>query len=148
MIATQLGNAWIAVGVIGFLFVIRKNPQLTVKVFRSSIITYIAVELMKLIIGRPRPMFLLTNVVPREMAVFGYGFPSGHTAIATVLSLTLLPYIPKKFRWLCIFWIVVVAWSRIYLGIHAPLDVVGGFIIGLLVVMINDMVAKDLKRKR
>ena len=140
LLTTQLGNFWFAIGIVGLLFVIRWNPALSLVVLKNTLVAYVVVQAVKLLVGRPRPMILLSEVTAREMAVFGNGFPSGHTALATVVSLTLLPYLPKYLRWLPVVWIGLVAWSRIYLGVHAPLDVVGGIIIGLLVAKLVDLV--------
>lgn len=139
LVAAQLGNVWVVMGIVGLLFVQRKNPRLALLVFRNSLLTYLLVEVMKLLVNRPRPVALLNDVLSREIAVYGNGFPSGHTALATVVSLTLLPYLPRKLRWLPVAWIGVVGWSRIYLGVHAPLDVVGGFVVGALVILLADL---------
>jgi membrane-associated phospholipid phosphatase len=46
-----------------------------------------------------------------------------------------VPYLPKMWRWIVpVAGIGAVAWSRMYLGLHAPLDIVGGFAIGMGVV--------------
>lgn len=136
LIVTQLGNVWFVIGVVGLLFVVRWKPTAALLVFRNSVIAFLLIEIIKQIVGRERPALLVDAVTNRELAVFGYGFPSGHTALATVLWLTLLPYIPKRLRLLPFLIIGLVAWSRIYLGVHAPLDVLGGFIIGVLVVLL------------
>ena len=152
LLSTQLGNAWVAVGLIGLLFIVRWSPYLSLLVFRNGLITYVVVEIMKFVVSRPRPVILLSDIASREVAIFNNGgFPSGHTALATVLSLTLLPYLPRYLRWLPIAWIGSVAWSRIYLGVHAPLDVAGGFIIGLLILLLADVIpwpSKKLSTKR
>jgi len=148
LLATQFGNVWVCIGIIGLLFVLRKNPRLALVVFRNSLVAYMSVEFIKFFVGRPRPMLLLDNVISREIAVYGNGFPSGHTALATVLILTLLPHLPKYLRWLPIAWIGVVAWSRMYLGVHAPLDVVGGLLVGLLVVLLADYLPWPRRAKR
>lgn len=86
-------------------------------------------------IDRGRPADMLADFHRRSVET-GAGFPSGHTTIATVIALTLLPYLPKKLRWIPFVWIALVALSRIYLGVHLPLDVIGGFMVGLLVVCV------------
>lgn len=148
LLTTQLGNVWIVIGVVGLLFVIRKNPRLALLVFRNSLLTFITVEIMKFVANRPRPILLLEGVISRELAVYGNGFPSGHTALATVLSLTLLPHLPRRFHWVPFAWIGLVAWSRIYLGVHAPLDIAGGFIIGALIVLLADLLPWPKRSKR
>jgi len=44
--------------------------------------------------------------------------------------LTLIGYLPRRYRWVVPSAIIGVAISRIYLGVHAPLDIIGGFAIG------------------
>lgn len=135
IITTQLGSVWMVMGVVGFLFVIKKNPAPALMVFKSSVIAYGVAFVLKWLVGRPRPMILLNDISSREMVVFGYGFPSAHAALATAMGLALLPYLPKSLRWVPFVWIALVAWTRLYLGVHAPLDIIGGIIIGILAVM-------------
>jgi len=148
LLATQLGNLWLLIAVVGLLLVVKWNPRPSLILLRSGVLTYLVVALIKVIVGRPRPMMLLQEVAAREVAVLGTGFPSAHTALATVLSLTLMPYLPKRFRWLPFVWIGLVGWSRIYLGVHAPLDVVGGFVVGALIVLLADSIPWPAVEKR
>jgi len=77
-----------------------------------------------------------------------YSFISGHSttffAIATTVFLLLGR--PKKYRWLFI-WAALVAYSRIYLGVHYPFDIFVGAIVGIsigfLVKKIYDYVLPD-----
>jgi len=130
---TQLGSIWFLVLLIGMFFVVKRRPDPALRVMRAGVLTFGAAVVAKSLVGRPRPSYLLENVVLREVGVRGLGFPSAHTALATAVSLTLLPYLPRKWRWLPIPWIGLVAWSRLYLGAHTPLDILGGFLLGLLV---------------
>ena len=92
-------------------------------------------EAAKLIAKEPRPIVLLGGHVHQRAVELGLtSFPSGHEAVATAMALTLWLVLPKAWRWLSVLWIAVVAVSRIYLGVHLPIDVVGGFAIGLMLV--------------
>ncbi len=132
LVVTQFGSAAsvLAAVLISYLGGYR---QLSWRLLLTGYTAYIIVILAKDIISRPRPYMLLSGVHERELLVSGNGFPSGHTAVATALALTLAPHLPKHWRWVPLLWIVAVALSRLYLGVHAPLDIVGGFGIGLAV---------------
>lgn len=146
-LVTQLGSVWFVIGVVGLLFVTKWNPFPALIVLRNSIIAYAATFFFKTLIARPRPIIILNDITAREMVTFGDGFPSGHTALATVVAITLLPYFPRAFKWVPFVWIAMVAWSRIYLGVHAPLDVLGGFVLGLLVVILAEQIPWPKRKK-
>lgn len=108
--------------------VYQKKPQKLIRLLMVSSLAYLLAGIGKSIWGRTRPNELL-NVASRDFS-FGPGFPSGHTALAVAMALVIGHYLPKKYHWVVAVWILGVALSRIYLGIHAPLDIVGGFAIG------------------
>lgn len=100
--------------------------------------------ILKESIDRGRPEELLVEIHKRSVET-GAGFPSGHTTVATVLMLALLPYIPKPWRWAAIVWILMAAISRMYLGVHLPLDAIGAVFIGLFVVSFTRVMPQKMK---
>ncbi len=133
LVITFLGGVWMfLVAVLLSLWQKRRGLAVRIIIFGST--SFLATELLKRLIARPRPTDLIDNVHLRETFALGYGFPSGHTAVTTTVSLLLLPLLPPRWRWGCLAWIILVGVSRIYLGVHAPLDVIGGFAVGVVVI--------------
>lgn len=104
-------------------------------------------EIAKKLTNEPRPIVMLHGHLHQRAVETGPGFPSGHETAATALALTLWLILPKKWRWLSIFWILIVAVSRLYLGVHTPADIIGGFSIGLMSVCFVQLLPTSLARK-
>ncbi|MBO5287372.1 MAG: phosphatase PAP2 family protein [Clostridia bacterium] len=135
LIVTALGEeiAFMAIAIVVFWCFSKKYGYYILSVgFVGTIIN----QFLKLVFRIPRPWVLDGNFKPVEGAIeeaTGYSFPSGHTqsAVGTFGSIA---YITKK-RWLRILSIVLcvlVPFSRMYLGVHTPLDVSVSIVIALL----------------
>ena len=78
-----------------------------------------------------------------------YGFFSSHACISYVFSFFLLLLLAKKkkYYYLLLFWASVVSYSRIYLGVHYPLDILAGGLCGFMYAFtfVNIPVIKKLK---
>lgn len=125
---TQLGNFTVLMALALGAFVYRKYT-LVIRLLMSGSLAYLLTGVAKDLVGRERPPELITDIVYRDIHR-GAGFPSGHMALATALAFTLGYYIPKQYRFITPLIIIGVGLSRIYLGVHAPLDLLGGFAIG------------------
>lgn len=74
-----------------------------------------------------------------KVAATGYSFPSGHTTEATAVYGTMIAWQHKKRRWLAVLCGVLLAltgFSRNYLGVHTPQDVVVGFSVTLIIILL------------
>jgi membrane-associated phospholipid phosphatase len=87
----------------------------------------------KVIANRPRPYEVLADAVLRQRPALGTSFPSSHTAVTVAVVIALVPFLPRVLAWVAIAYAVLVGWSRVYLGVHYPLDVLAGAGIGMAV---------------
>lgn len=90
-------------------------------------------QLLKLVFQRPRPHFL------RLASEGGFSFPSGHAMGSILLYGTLFIFITiwikkRSTQWilgiLLTLLVVFIGMSRIYLGVHYPSDIIGGWLVG------------------
>ena len=82
-------------------------------------------------IRRHRPCEVISSVNERVSPSDQFSFPSGHTAAAFVMA-TLLSYFSPILSMPLFSWALLVGFSRIYLGVHYPTDILAGLVIGLL----------------
>lgn len=129
---TQLGSIWVLLSAI-LVFYWQQKKNLALKLLLGGLLTYTLTQIAKVLINRPRPYILFSEITRREDFVINLGYPSGHTALVTFFAIIIRPYLHKRWRWTVWLPVAGVAVSRIYLGVHAPLDVIGGFAIGLVV---------------
>ncbi len=134
LLITMLGSVYVLLG-LALVYFFKQHYELVRRLLITGALAYVLAAVGKSLLGRPRPLELLTDINYRDL-VHGPGFPSGHAALATALALSLEPYIPLKYRWAVPASIIGVCLSRIYLGVHAPLDVIGGFALGWLAMLL------------
>ena len=91
---------------------------------------------LKLIIARNRPDIL------RLMIENTYSFPSGHTFITTLLYGSILVLLNKYYKKSYVLWtiygilVMLIMFTRIYLGVHYFSDTLGGFFLGIIFLFI------------
>jgi undecaprenyl-diphosphatase len=92
--------------------------------------------------GTSQPGAVLRGDVPPE----GHSFPSGHVILVAALAPVLTPMLPR--RWWTVPWAAVglVAFGRVYVGAHNPLDVTAGLGIGVTVGALLDTALGDTNR--
>ena len=94
---------------------------------------YVLAKVVKRFVERGRPSDVLDEVVVRGAAPHGLGFVSGHIAVVTALALVAWPWLPRWGRWAAGAAVAAVFFTRMYVGAHLPLDMVGGAALGVAV---------------
>ena len=147
---TKLGDAgivWIILTVI--LLMIPKTRKSGVYMAVALIADLIICNvILKPIVARIRPYSINQTVQLLVTPLKDYSFPSGHTA-ASFASVSALYFAGRKRMAAgALIVSVLIAFSRMYLYVHYPTDVLGGLIIGLLCGWIADMIIQKVMEKR
>lgn len=128
----------LVVGLIAFMLfkkdqVIRwKNFKITALAFGAAIVSrFFFGEIIKRVIARPRPYESYQDVIALIFAESHQSFPSGHMLFFFALS-TAVYFYNKSLGWILFGASFLMGLARIYVGIHYPLDILGGMALGIL----------------
>jgi len=85
---------------------------------------------------RPRPYQAHAGIEHFAAPLDSFSFPSGHTLYAVAFTLVTLAYYPGL-AWLLLPFTLLIALSRVVLGLHYPSDVLAGAVLGALLAVIS-----------
>jgi membrane-associated phospholipid phosphatase len=136
----QLGNM-LVVPALAVACVILRRFRLALAALLVGAGKWYASRLVKDTYFRQRPGSLLDDVVLRDAPDSGQAFVSGHAVIAIGLAVVLHPYLTRRGRILVWCAAFLVCLTRVYVGAHLPLDVVGGAAMGVVLGILANTVA-------
>jgi len=151
---TALGSSAIltlvTAGCAGYLLM-RRHRRTLLLLLAATVGGLVVVLVLKNVFDRPRPEFASPDAY-----VLTASFPSGHSMLSAVVYLTLGALLARTtneyrdkiyFLTMAVLVTVLVGFSRIYLGVHYPTDVLAGWSVGLLWALLCWLVARLLQRR-
>ena len=130
---TTLGNGgifWICLGLA--LAVIPKTRKCGICMLLSMALTFILGNLViKNIVARPRPFTIATEIALKIPQPGEYSFPSGHTMNSFTAAATVFLFY-KKPGIAAFVLAALIAFSRMYLFVHYPTDILAGMVLGIV----------------
>jgi membrane-associated phospholipid phosphatase len=103
---------------------------------------------LKELVYRGRPGATEPDATLRHVPTHGPSFPSGHAIVAFALAGIVAPYLSRGWRVVAYVGAIAVAFSRIYLGAHNPLDVLAGAASGLLIAAVLNLLLLPYHSKK
>ena len=94
--------------------------------------TWMLTKIIKIAIAHPRPFEVFTDITVLAPIQGGTSFPSGHSSLTMALATAVFFYYPRLGKLLIVF-AFMVGLSRIFVGVHYPLDVGAGLLLGYII---------------
>ena len=140
------GEIWIFAGIL--LCFTKKYRKAGILVLAGLLAGYICGNvLLKNIIARPRPCWLYPDIALLIPTPQDFSFPSGHT-LSSVIGAILLTKANKRFGYGAIPLAVLMAFSRLYLYVHYPTDILGGVILASIISFAVWRIGNKIARKQ
>ena len=129
----KLGDAGIFWIILTLLFLIIPKMRKTGIILATALIMDLLIcnVAVKNLVARTRPYDVNTSIQLLVAKLHDYSFPSGHTCASFAAAMVYLKMLPKKYGVPFVILAVLIAFSRLYVGVHYLTDVIGGLIIGI-----------------
>lgn len=125
--------------------VIKKRFREVYLIFTPAILGWVVASILKDIFASSRPFIQFENLV-RPLFLHGGmdSFPSGHATFFGALALSIF-FVNKKVGYLFIFFALLIGLARIISGVHFPIDILCGYALGIIIVLIFRYFTKKSK---
>ena len=153
---------WLLPLIVFFFYLFRDDWRRALKAFLIAVVCLVltdavAAQIIKPVVGRIRPSHELVDMIRLLVGRGGkYSFPSNHAANSMAFAIITGFFYPQMRRWLFIIPILV-GFSRVYVGVHYPSDVIAGALFGFIIAnfilhlyslfVVNFSITKKIMRK-
>ena len=141
----MLGLVWIGIGLA--LALLRRRPTLLLAIVAADGIADLLARAIKSVVDVQRPAFRYAEPKALVHVPHDHSFPSGHAATSFACATTLALAFPRLAAPLYLL-AAAIAYSRVYVGVHYPLDVLGGAALGIAIAIALRWLARARPRSR
>lgn len=141
--AGSFGIAWLVLALVisGFSW---RRPWLPARVGATVLLAEGVQSALKVWVERDRPPVGNPEPAPLVELPETYSFPSGHAVVAFACA-TVISFAVPRFRWPLYALAALIAFSRVYVGVHFPGDVAAGAVIGVAVGLLLEAARRLLR---
>lgn len=146
---TSLGDAgkiWIVLTIVLLFYPkTRKVGMMSAVALLGSLL--INNYLIKNLVQRPRPFVTFTDLQIIIPTPSEFSFPSGHTSSSFAAAAVFYRHLPKKLGLPSVILAGLIGFSRLYVGVHYPTDVIAGALMGILLSYMAEFLVNFLEKK-
>ena len=146
---SNIGNSGIIWILITLMLIIYKPTRRIGIICAIALVEEVIVcnGIIKHLVKRGRPWTKINGLNPLVKKPTDYSFPSGHSSSSFAVGYTMLRKGNKKIGIPAIILAILIAFSRLYVAVHFPSDVVTGIIIGIIFSYVGEYSLKLIEKK-
>jgi undecaprenyl-diphosphatase len=144
-IAGSWSGVWLAIGLA--LAIVWRRPYVFLVVATTALTTNFVASLLKYVVQRDRPPTVVLDPEPLVGVPSTSSFPSGHTSTSFACAYVISRLAPRLTVYVFVL-AALIGFSRVYVGVHYPLDVLAGAVLGLVVAKALLMLLEALRRSQ
>lgn len=135
---TTLGNAGIVWIGLTLILLYRKDTRRTGYMSAAALISSVLINnlLLKNLVARIRPYEMIEGLTCLIGKQSDYSFPSGHSAASFAAAVIFFMTLPKKYGVSALILAILISFSRLYIGVHYPTDVLAGAVSGTVIALV------------
>lgn len=144
---TNLGDAgWFWILVLAVMLMFTKYRKIGLTGLAALLIGFFITNLcLKNMVARVRPYEVIEGLELIGKRANDFSFPSGHSTCSMAAAVVLFAKMPKKIGVPALILGILICFSRLYIGIHYPTDVIVGMCVGIIAALLAMYIIKQEK---